>query len=93
MRTQGRTELSGCTISGNAAGTMGGGIYLEGGELYISGCKIYGNTANGVADDITKDYTSLLSLADNYAALFHRFWWLLSRFSSRERIAPTSFPR
>lgn len=69
MRTQGRTELSGCTISGNAAGTMGGGIYLEGGELYISGCKIYGNTANGVADDITKDYTSLLSLADNYAAL------------------------
>ena len=69
MRTQGRTELSGCTISGNAAGTMGGGIYLEGGELYISGCKIYGNTANGVTDDITKDYTSLLSLADNYAAL------------------------
>lgn len=69
MRTQGRTELSGCTISGNAAGTMGGGIYLEGGELYISGCKIYGNIANGVADDITKDYTSLLSLADNYAAL------------------------
>ena len=69
MRTQGKTEMTSCTISGNAAGKLGGGIYIEGGELIVYRCKIYNNTVNGVANDITKDYTSLLSLADNYTDL------------------------
>ncbi len=61
--------LTGCTISGNVAETEGGGIYLGRGALSIVGSKIYGNTANGVADDITKDYVTYLSLMDDYAAL------------------------
>ncbi len=61
--------LTGCTISGNVAGELGGGVYIDEGGLSISGCKIYGNTANGVADDIAKNYRSCLSLMDDYANL------------------------
>lgn len=69
IRATEKSFLTEYTISGNAAGNLGGGIYIDGGEVSVSRCKIYGNTANGVANDITKDYTSLLSLAENYTAL------------------------
>lgn len=64
-----KTVFRRCTISGNAAGKRSGGIYIQDGEVIILGCKIYGNTVNGVADDITKSYRSLLSLMDDYSAL------------------------
>lgn len=62
-------NLTGCTISRNAAGEQGGGICISRGSVRIDGSKIYGNTTNGVADDITKSYLAYLSLMDDYAAL------------------------
>lgn len=62
------TLLIGCTVSENTAGEQGGGIYVCS-ALSVTGSKIYGNTVNGVADDITKDYWGRLSLMDDYATL------------------------
>ena len=83
--------MTGCTITGNVAETRGGGIFLANGSLSILGSKIYGNTANGVADDITKSYMARLTLADDYAALVELYkpdgvipnkWTVDSRFNS-----------
>lgn len=62
-----------CTVSGNVAGEQSGGVYVGRGALSIAESKVYGNTANGVADDIMKDYWARLSLVDNYDELVERF--------------------
>ena len=65
----GSVTMTGCTITGNHAAELGGGIWNSG-TVDIEGCKIYGNTTgDGVEDDILNDYYGRLILRDSHAAL------------------------
>lgn len=97
IMTTEETLMIGCTVSGNSAGEQAGGVYVGCGALSIAESKIYGNTANGITDDITKDYWARLSLVDNYAELIELYkpdgvipnrWTVDSRFNGSREMDP-----
>ena len=97
IMTTEETLMIGCTISGNSAGEQAGGVYIGRGALSIAESKIYGNTANGITDDITKDYWARLSLVDNYDELVELYksdgvipnrWTVDSRFNGPREMGP-----